>query len=578
MINRTTARIICLLAAAGVLTYGMLQPIEADVRWIASLWLTAPLLLIAARLWMPPLPRGFAHHIQNLALVIGVGFVLIALQLLRQQFIRADEIYRFAYTDPQSGQTTSNVRPVIEALRVQRGKMFDRNANLLVDTRIAPGNYAVRTYPLAQRYDPRAFGHVVGFFSPRFGQSGLEATYGPYLDGERDRLKQLQDALLGHPPIGDDLQLTIDAQLQHAALQILGGRSGSIVVIEPRTGAVLALVSSPGFDPAGLAFDPSAERSAENERIDSYWRGINSEGAGQPLLNRAVQGRYAPGSTFKTITAVSALEHVREARPDEIDCPNTRETEAGAPPVVNALENLANLTGNPTDLERVYAYSCNTAFAEYALRLGGDRLAETARRFGIVSPRDPAVAPIADLQSIASLLYVDAGFLDRPAALADTGFGQGQLLVTPLQMAVVAAAIANDGIIMQPYLVDRVMRPDGTVVRQTQPRALRRATSSAIAARMRDLMRAGVSYGFGKAADAVPGVAVGGKSGTAEFPCPTLEQPGRLCAHAWFIAIAPVEQPRFAVVVMIEGGGEGSGAGAAAAGQVMSAAFQFIVP
>ena len=181
-------------------------------------------------------------------------------------------------------------------------------------------------------------------------------------------------------------------------------------------------------------------------------------------------------------------------------------------------------------------------------------------------------------RSIASLLYVDAGFLDRPAALADTGFGQGQLLVTPLQMAVVAAAIANDGIIMQPYLVDRVMRPDGTVVRQTQPRALRRATSSAIAARMRDLMRAGVSYGFGKAADAVPGVAVGGKSGTAEFPCPTLEQPGRLCAHAWFIAIAPVEQPRFAVVVMIEGGGEGSGAGAAAAGQVMSAAFQFIVP
>jgi peptidoglycan glycosyltransferase len=578
MTTRSAARVVLLLLAGALVVYGMLQPVENDTSWIVALWAAAPLILAAAWLWLPPLPRGFARSIQNLGIVIGVGFVLISLQLLRQQFVRADDIYRFTYVDEQTGQTTSNVRPVIEALRIQRGRIFDREARLLVDTRVAAGNFAVRTYPLADTFEPTAFGNIVGFFSARFGLSGLESTYGDYLDGERDSLKQIQNALLGRPQVGNDLQLTIDARLQDAAMRILAGRTGSIVVLDPKTGAVLAMVSSPGFDPRGLAFDPTAERAAENERIDSYWNAINSDGAGQPLLNRPIQGRYPPGSTFKTITAVSALEHPREARPNEIDCPNTRDTEAGAPPVVNAVDNLARFTGDPSDLERVYAFSCNTAFAEYALRLGGELLAATARSFGIGAPGESAAGMLADLQAAPSLLYVDPGFLDRPAALADTGFGQGQLLVTPLQMAIVAAAIANDGIIMQPYIVSRIARPDGALIRETTPRPLRRATSSAIAAQTRTLMRAGVEYGFGQPADAVPGVAVGGKSGTAEFPCPTPENPAQICTHAWFIAIAPVDEPRFAVAVMIEGGGEGSGAGAAAAGQTLAAAFSFVEP
>jgi peptidoglycan glycosyltransferase len=425
---------------------------------------------------------------------------------------------------------------------------------------------------LAEQFDPAAFSNVVGFFSSRFGQAGLEATYGDYLSGERDAYSRLQDAMLGESQIGDDLQLTLDARLQDAAMQALGGRIGSVVVLDPKTGAVLAMVSSPGFDPRALAFNPAGDRDAENERISQYWAQLNSEGAGQPLLNRPTQARYPPGSTFKTVTAVAALQHPEEARPDDVRCFNELETEAGAPPVVNAVPDLARLTGDPSNLERVYAYSCNVAFAQYALRLGPDLLAEAARQFDIFRPADaPEVYEgFTDLPTVPSLLYKDAGFLNRAAALADSGFGQGQLLTTPLQMAMVAAAIANDGVMMQPYLVDRITRPDGSTVLTHAERAIRRAMTREIAAVMRQDMRAGVEYGFGKAAQQVdPSIAlVGGKSGTAENPAGA--------PHAWFIAIAPVQAPRFAVAVMLENGGEGSRAGAELAGQVLAAAFAFV--
>jgi peptidoglycan glycosyltransferase len=508
--------------------------------------------------------------LQNLGLVIGLGFVLLSLQLLRQQFVRAEGIYNLIHVDEQTGQTTSNVRTVLQSLRVRRGKMIDSQGLVLVDTRIVQGGFAVRSYPLAEQFNPRAFSNIVGFFSSRFGQSGLEASYDGYLSGERDSFSRLQDTLLGRQQVGDDLHLTIDARLQDAAKRLLGDRIGSVVVLDPRSGAIRAMVSNPGFDPAGLAFDPSADRETENARIDAYWQEINSEAAGQPLLNRPTQARYPPGSTFKTVTAVGVLEHPREGEPNNIRCFNDLPTEAGAPPVVNAVPDLFTLTGDPSDLERVYAYSCNVAFAQYALRLGPDVLADTARKFDIFRPQDaPEVyGGFTDLPAVPSLLFKDPGFLNREAALADTGFGQGQLLITPLQMAMVAATIANDGVMMQPYLVEKITRPDGSPVWARGPRVISRAIDAGIAAEMRKNMRAGVSYGFGKAAQQVdPSIAlVGGKSGTAEHG------PGTV-PHAWFIAIAPVDQPRYAVAVMVENGRDGAGVGALLAGQVLEAAF-----
>lgn len=580
---RAFLRVACALSAAALIIYGIFQPVEQDTRWLLALWVAAPLSLVALRLWIPQPPRGVGRSVHNLALLIGLGFGMLALQLMRQQFVQADAIYNYVYVDPQTGQSTSNVRPVIQSQRIQRGKLLDRNSITLVSTEMLPDGFARRTYPLSELFDSRAFGSLVGYFSNRFGQTGLERTYSDYLSGERDTYSRIQETLSGRQQRGDDLHLTLDARLQDRAFKLMGERTGSVVVLNPKTGAVLAMVSTPGFDPGGLAFNPgAADWNAENQRVSQYWKSLNSDSAGEPLLNRPTQGRYPPGSTFKTITSIGVLEHSREGRPDQIDCPNQRPTVAGAPPVVNAVPNLNSRTGDPSNLERVFAYSCNTAFAEYAMRLGPDLLTQVAEQFDIYPPASaPRTYPyFSDLPTEASLLYTQPGFLTscEPRAdqsywpcpaVADTGYGQGQLFVTPLQMALVAAAVANNGVIMQPYLVDKITRPDGGVVTAQAPRTIRRAMSQDVAAKMRANMRAGVSYGFGTAAQQVdPGVAlVGGKSGTAEHG------PGTT-PHAWFIAIAPVDQPRYAVAVMIENGRDGAGVGALLAGQVLAAAFE----
>lgn len=237
--------------------------------------------------------------------------------------------------------------------------------------------------------------------------------------------------------------------------------------------------------------------------------------------------------------------------------------------MTNAVAGLSSLTGTPSDLERVYAFSCNTAFAQYAVRLGPDLMSDVARRFDILPPRRASTnyPAFTELPASQSLLYVDPGFLNYPRALADTGYGQGQLLVTPLQMALVAAAVANDGVMMQPYLVQRITRPDGGTIREFRPRELRRTMASQTAATMLAAMGAVAQYGFGSSVSAfVPGIPVGGKSGTAEHV------PGAT-PHAWFLAVAPLDAPRYVVAVMVESGGEGSSVGAELAGQVLAAAF-----
>ena len=569
MPSRPAVRGLALLIALGLLGYGILQPVERDGTWLICLWSAAPLIGVAAWIGQPPAPRGLARSVSNLGLIVLVGFVLLSLQLLRQQFVRASLIYNHVAYDVD-GSTTSNVRPVIASQRILRGRILDRNDVVLVDSEQV-GDFARRTYPLAGLYDPAAFSNIVGFFSPRYGYSGLERTYDDFLTGERGNAwERLRDQLMGAQRRGNNLKLTINADLQARAAEALGGRTGSVVVLDPRSGAVLAMVSRPGFDPGQLAFNPAApDREAENLRVSQYWGFLNSDGSGQPLLNRAAQGVYPPGSTYKTVTAVGALEYPEPGGPNSITCPQTYNPQPDAPPVVNAVDGLASLTGDPTDLERVYAYSCNTAFAQYATRLGAERMAEIARRFDIYPPQDAPASydAFSDLPTAASLLYVDPGFLNQPRALADTGYGQGQLLVTPLQMAMVAAAIANDGVMMRPYLVQEITRPNGERIRETGPQPIRRAMSEQTARAMLANMGAVAQYGFGESvSDWVPGIAVGGKSGTAEHV------PGAT-PHAWFIAVGPLEEPRYAVAVMVESGGEGSSTGAQLAGQVLAAAF-----
>ncbi|NNJ10086.1 penicillin-binding protein 2 [Chloroflexales bacterium ZM16-3] len=557
------------LAALALVSYGIFQPVEADVRWLICLWASAPLIGLAGWLSQPVAPRGIPRSVYNVGLVILVGFGLLSLQLLRQQFVQADAIYNYVAVGAD-GSTTSNVRPVLDSQRVLRGQIVDRRGTVLADSEPV-GDFARRTYPLVNSYDPTAFSNILGFFSTRYGQSGLEATYSAYLTGDRgNEIQRIQEQFVGGERRGNRLVLTLNADLQARAAQALNGRSGSVVVLDPRTGAVLAMVSQPGFDPRGLSFDPSAaDWDVENARIAAYWSQINADSAGQPLLNRPSQGLYPPGSTFKTLTAISALEHQGVAQPNSITCPQEYRPDPSAPPVVNAVDNLSSLTGDPASLEKVYAYSCNTAFAQYAVRLGPDLFGDTARQFDIYPPQKaPSLyGEFSDLPTAASLLYVDPGFLNQPRGMADTGYGQGQLLVTPLEMAMMTAAIANDGVMMRPYLVQKITRPDGSLIVEQSARPIRRAMSAAIAKIMQADMSAVARYGFGRSvSEYVPGIAVGGKSGTAEHV------PGAP-PHAWFIALAPLEKPRFAIAVMVESGGEGSSVGARLAGEVLAAAF-----
>jgi penicillin-binding protein A len=267
---KASLRAVALIAAVVLLGYGMLQPVDrsGDLRWLLCLWGAAPLLLFAAFLSSPSLPPGLARSVRNLGLVLGVGFVMLSLELLREQVVRADAIYYKVVTNEATGEVTSNVRPVLQSMRVQRGKIFDRNGELLVDSRVGAGGFVHRVYPLAERYDPAAFSNIVGFHSTRFGQAGLEATYGDYLSGEKGGrpLERLNNSIYGRPQVGNDLRLTLNAPLQSEVAALMGGRRGSVVVLDPTSGAVLAMVSTPGYDPQHLAFNPdAADWNSENE-------------------------------------------------------------------------------------------------------------------------------------------------------------------------------------------------------------------------------------------------------------------------------------------------------------------------
>lgn len=571
---RSFVRLLGLGGGLGLLVFGMF--LRDESRWLMCLWGGAVLLMVGVIASVQTLHGGTRKGVINLALTFALLFVMLTVQLLRTQFIYASSIYNRVVKD-SDGNVTGNVRPVLRSMKVKRGTIFDRNGMVLAASDSTPDGFAHRTYPIAQLADMRAFSNLLGFSSSRYGQYGLENTWNSWLTGEEGQpLRSLQDDVFNRSHTGNNLQLTIDARLQQAVWDVMQqygeGKPGSAVVIDPRSGAILAMVSVPGFDPQALTFDPFAsDWTAENGRISSYWQQLNAD-PGHPLINRPLQGRYAPGSVFKTVTAMAALQHP-EVLAGGVTCPNEYRPDPNAPPVINAVADLARFTGNPSTLPRVYAFSCNTAFAQLGVKLGKDRLSDMAEKLHIYPPRiAPDDSPdLTDLPVDASLLALRGDFLDRDIAVADTSYGQGQLLVTPFQMAMVAATVANDGVLPHAYLVDRVVDTEGKVVYQhiDRPGLLQdRVVSSQIAAAMRENMRLGVTEGFGKAA-AVPGQTVGGKSGSAQAG---LDDPNEI-VHAWFLAIAPVEQPRYAVAVMIENGRDGAGVGAATAGAVLKAAF-----
>lgn len=574
MPDRLRAWIARFAGALGILILGSGLLLDSVTQWrlhlLAGLWLIS---LPARRLIGQ---RGATAHrsLRGLMLMAVLGFSAIGLQLARNQVTQSEATLRavaalaqpvateqpqpvFPETDPAERTSLGSGRTFPVVINAgARGRILDRNGVVLAET--VDGR---RTYP-----NP-ALGHLIGFQSRLYGTTGLEARFDAQLSGVAtlSPTAVLEARLLGSSveQFPADLTLTLDTRLQEAAQQALGERAGAVVLLDVPTGAILAMVTYPRFDPNQLVL-PEPATQADVDRVQAAWAELNAR-SDAPLLNRATQGRYPPGSVIKTLTAAAALDSGTLADPlAPVTCPNLLPTEAGAPPVRNAVDNLFRRTGDPSDLVRVYAFSCNTAFAQIGLSLGADRFLEYARRFGLQTTDTRSGPPdLRDIPAEVGTIANEASFLQRPAALADTAFGQGQALVTPLDMAQLAASVANEGRLMRPYLVAEA-RTGERVIYQAQPETLRQVVSPETSRRMLDIMRTSVEIGYAQPI-ALPGVSIGAKTGTAETP--------RGVPHSWIIAVAPVEQPRYAIAVIVEYGGEGSRSALPVARQVLAAAL-----
>lgn len=462
-------------------------------------------------------------QIRRAALVILIGFLTLSAGVTYWQVARGAQL--------ESGP--GNPRVAELSARENRGTIFSADGVALARSEVGPDGRRRRIYSAP------SLAQTTGYVSIKYGLGGLEEAFNDELSGARgsNAADQFWRELSREPARGNDLVLTINAKVQQAAATALGDRPGAVVALDPRSGAVLALASSPSFD-AG-AFDQNGASLLT--------------GPGGALINRVTQGQYAPGSVFKSVTAVAALDSGEYQPSSRFKCPSAFLVQGF---VIACTGVPAGVTDY--DFAHAYAWSINANFAEVGLKVGAERLVPAARRFGFEDriPFDLPVTPSHLTKPGDSLSDV---------LLATTSFGQGDLSVTPLQMALVAAAIANSGVIMQPFLVADVRSPAGESLRPTHPRVWRTAMRPEIAATLRSFMVTAVREGASASA-AVPGVQVGGKTGTAE------NAPGEL-AHSWFTGIAPAEQPSVVVAVVVENAGPGSTVAGPIAGAVMAAAL-----
>src|SRR5215213_4186037 len=503
----------------------------SDARWIGILWLSWIPLLVAVWPDIPPTVPHLGRSALQMTMIFLSIMTLFAIQLLRVQVVMSDSITHRVGVDPATGDVISNPLLVDEALTISRGTIYDRDGVAMARTIFEDG-VARRVYP-----EP-ATAEITGYFSPLlYGSSGLEASWDDELAGRSggNPFTRTLESLRGLPQRGIDLHLTIDTDLQRQAHEALGERTGAALLLDIETGAVLTLASSPSFDANALVVVSEADRQPAQAAFTSLTTDPRA-----PLVQRATSGLYPPGSTFKTITAAAAID-TGVARPDSI-YEDAGELVVEGHTLVE--QNRPNNQQTQWSLTESLAWSLNVVFAQVGLQLGGDTLAEAARGWGWESD-----IPF-DLPVESSRVSVTPGFLDDPVAVAETAFGQGELLATPLLMALVASGIANHGEIMRPHLVASFAEPDRETVRETRPSRWRWGTGAEAADQTAAMMVYAVENGaLGTAF--VPGYTIGGKTGTAET--------GSGDPHAWFIGFIglPGEDPRYAVAVVLEAGGGG---------------------
>jgi penicillin-binding protein A len=435
-----------------------------------------------------------------------------------------------------------NARALLEQERIARGRILAADGTVLArSTRHAEGIYQ-RTYPRGEE-----FAHAIGFsyINPDLGQTGLERFRNSALDGQSaTNLQAILDQLQGKRPQGDEVLTTLDPRAQQTAIRALGEHQGAVVALDPRTGAVKVLASTPSFDPNKLPSPGAYEK-------------LTKDTQGRPLINRAIQFGYPPGSTFKVLTATAAID-TGQFTPQSTLSGRNDVSISGVPLGNDDGENYGQIS-----LTEALAKSVNTVWAQVAEKLGKHTMARYMNRFGF--DRKPELDyPAGEMSSSGE--YFGGKILSPTSPRVDVGrmgIGQDKLEVVPLQMAEVAAAVANHGRLMVPHMTERIVDPDGRTVERISPRTQSVVMKSSTATAVTGMMEAVVNEGTGTEAQ-IPGVQVAGKTGTAET------QGVSAINNVWFIAFAPATNPKVAIAVTLEHvAGQGASFAAPVARQVM---------
>jgi penicillin-binding protein A len=391
---------------------------------------------------------------------------------------------------------------------------------------------------LRQYADGQVYAPVTGYYSITYSSSGVERAEDSVLNGSDDRLfgRRLSDLITGRDPSGGNVMLTIDPDVQQTAYDQLTrrGYAGSVVALRPQTGEILAMASTPSFDPNPLASHNTEEQMAAWERYND---------ADPPVLtNRAISEAYPPGSTFKLIDTAAALSSGRYT-------PDSQLTAASSITLQGTNTDLQNFNGNAcgtsatASLRDALQRSCNTAFAQLAQELGEQAIRSQAEAFGIGTP---------NLQVPMTVATSTIGDIPDVAALQQSSIGQRDVALTPLQNAMIVAAIANGGRVMAPYLVKEVQSQELTTISTTEPESIGRAVDAGVARTLTELMvnNENSYQGTGK----ITGVQIAAKTGTAEHG----SDPSNTPPHVWYVAFAPAENPQVAIAVVVENGGDRS--------------------
>lgn len=458
--------------------------------------------------------------IRKLSIVLFACFLLLFLWLIYLQTMLGPDL-REKNNDPRLWSLEN---------RIIRGGIYARGGEKIAES-LHTEEKVRRNYPYGELY-----AHVVGYESRRLGKSGLEKAYDPYLLGLKGDFGKSLELRSGANKIeGNRLYLTIDHKLQKKAWELLSGRSGAVVMLDSQTGEILALVSSPGFD-------PNPENLAEN------WGSLRNSSQ-HPLLNRAVMGLYPPGSTLKIAVAAIGLQKIKNLEQEDFLCRGELVIEG------RHLKDL-RVHGN-VNLEQALAVSCNCYFGTLGLRLGAKNFASGLRQFGF-GERPP-------FELAAAGIPLPEDSFASANGLAEAAIGQGKMLASPLFMTMLAASFENDGVIMEPFLVKEIRSSDNKLLWEKNPKVWKKAVNSAIAETVREAMINAVSSGTGSSVF-IEGVQVAGKTGTAE------NQKGE--PHSWFVGFAHERQSGVAIGVLVEHGGQGSKAAAPMARELLELALK----